>query len=520
MNEHYKAFVDFGRYLAAEHGANWNMNLNSEGTVVLGSAWNLTKMVKDSPPPTHWILDFGKDVKTLSILNSMQAEKKLPLLKKVPLSPAWQDFIKSAILEQLFFRRNSTGHVISNIARPLKVIATCTSREPWELRAEDISFSHKIAQKLQLSGKLADNILSVVKVVIDAHHIADIGQLYPALALSPTGVRTKRAKFTKSADELLTDLEERKRAERLPERRAFWELVRIVFTEQPKSFLDTLRFAQVKIMLLCGLRAGEACLLPADWKRWRDYYDPSGRPAGELGGYSRAMMLRHFAEKQQSTNSDSIALFETAQYIPAMFEEVLTETLDQVVKATQPLRDTLRLQIEGNRILPWFKKDALVSAAEIYTHLTGNPVLLKLTEQQQEAYISKYRCDYEPGLFDVMRMEQLDNADKIKFNMALYMYFHRMKGKINFRHANGALLKDSRFEWNNVYLRVDEVEGYIAHRLATKLSDTTPLRLSDGELQPWNLMFLMPKRALAEGRNEGLRMDNDRLLRFASPHHH
>lgn len=163
---------------------------------------------------------------------------------------------------------------MQNIARPLRVIATCIGKEPWELLAEDISFSIEVANKIQACGKLGDLLLSVVKVVFDANHIADVGQLYPAGGHVPqTGIRgRKRAKFTKSIDELRESLEERKRAERLPKKRAFWELTRIVFTERPKSFLDLLRFAQVKVMLLCGLRIDEACLLPVDWRRTRDYY--------------------------------------------------------------------------------------------------------------------------------------------------------------------------------------------------------------------------------------------------------
>lgn len=506
MNEHYKTFIEFGRELASEHGVNWDMQLNPDGTVLKDDAWNLTKLVDDTPHPTHWIRDFGYDNKTIECLNSKPIEKKQPSLVKQPISSAWQDFIKAAILEQLFFRRNTTGHVVSNIARPLRVIATCTARDPWDVRTEDISLSIEVAKQIQASGKLGDILLSVVKVVFDANHITDVGQLYPALNHLPRiGIRGKRAKFTKSADELLTGLEKRKRAERLPEKRAFWELVRIVFTERPKSFLDMLRFAQVKIMLLCGLRAGEACLLPVDWKRTRDYYDPTGKSAGELGGYSRSLMLRHFAEKQQSANSDSIALFETAQYIPAMFEEALTETLEQVSKATQPLRDTLRRQIEENRVLPRFKKDELVSAVDIYTQLSGNPILIKLSESEQDKYVARYRLDFDPSIFDEIREEQKKLVNCTQFNMAFYVYFNRMRRKITFRHANGVRWQEDRFDWKKVYLRIDELEEYITSKLPTKLSDSTSMKLSDGNVvAPWELMFLMPKRALAEGRNEGL----------------
>ena len=35
-------------------------------------------------------------------------------------------------------------------------------------------------------------------------------------------------------------------------------------------------------------------------------------------------MLRHFAEKQRVIYEDSIALFETAQHVPLVFEDILS----------------------------------------------------------------------------------------------------------------------------------------------------------------------------------------------------
>ena len=190
----------------------------------------------------------------------------------------------------------------------------------------------------------------------------------------------RRSAFTKSLDELRSDLEERKHAEKLPDRRAFWELVRIVFTEEPRSFLDLLRFAQVKTLILTGLRVGECTLLPADWKRYREYFDFKGRPAGETGGISRSLMLRHFAEKQRDVYEDSTALYETVQHVPLIFEEILVATLDKVAAATEPLRTTLRRQIDTGRILPQFEPGELVRIVELYTFLTSNPFFAGLQE--------------------------------------------------------------------------------------------------------------------------------------------
>ena len=55
-----------------------------------------------------------------------------------------------------------------------------------------------------------------------------------------------------------------------------------------------------------------------------------------------------------------------------------------------------------------------------------------------------------------------------------------------------------------MYFRVDELETFITATAPTKLSDRQPIRLAEGELQPWELLFLTPKRSLAEERNGGL----------------
>ncbi len=173
-----------------------------------------------------------------------------------------------------------------------------------------------------------------------------------------------------------------------------------MFTETPKSFLDLLRFAQAKVLILTGLRDGECAMLPADWKRYREYVSSNGRPAGQVGGVSRSLMLRHFAEKQRVIYEDSTALFESVQFVPMIFEEILTTTLDGVVKATEPLRRTLRLQIETGRILPQFEIGGLVRLAELYTYLTGNPVVADLLEDARRQYIATYQRDYNPDVFD------------------------------------------------------------------------------------------------------------------------
>jgi hypothetical protein len=390
---------------------------------------------------------------------------------------------------------------------PLRVLATCAaSNDPSALTVDDVNFAVETARKIQASGKLADLIFGVVRSIFDPNHLIDNGPLFPSLERDKR-IHVRTAKFTKAEKDIRTDLEERKNAEKLPERRAFWELVRIVFTEKPKSFLDLLRFAQAKALILTGLRDGECTLLPADWKRFHEYLDKDDRPAGEAGGISRSLMLRHFAEKQRVLYEDSIALFETVQYVPAIFEEVLTDTLDQIVNATKPLRKTLQCQIETGRILPQFEKGELIRAVELYTCLTGNPFVVRYPEDVRREYVTLYQKDFNPAVFDEIRSMQLEaiRAGQL-LEVAVYQYFRRLTG-VPLRNANGEIWErnwEQRKVWNEVYLRIDEVEKYLATQVVTKQSDSTPLKLASGELPASELLFLMPKRALSEGRDDGL----------------
>ena len=247
---------------------------------------------------------------------------------------------------------------------------------------------------------------SVSSRCFDAQHLCDAGPLYSSLAVPRMkGKGAIKAKYTWSREKLRADLEARKRDERLPERRAFWELARIVMTEKPRTFMDDLRFAAVRTMIVTGMRAGEAALLPVDWKRERTYLDSKGRPAGEAGGISTSLMVRHFAEKQQDEASDSRILRENTQPVPDMFRALLTETLDHVARITEPLRATLKLQCETGRLLPWYPADSLVPVIEIYTRLMGNPFWLDI---EQEPFIERYRDGFDPAVLVELHDYQLE----------------------------------------------------------------------------------------------------------------
>jgi len=507
MNPFLESFIRDARAIADQRGVEWEVPLDADGIAPKGKGWNLTQMAQASPPPVFWINDFGTDQRAVSILNSNPPPGPVRTYAKKPLSRDWQDLIKAIAIDQIFIRMNTCSHVSANVVRPLRVLATCSATvTPWALAVDDVALAIETARKIQESGKLADLVFGVVKSVLDINHLTDNGPITPLLERDKK-VHVRTSKFTKSVEDLRTDLEERKHAEKLPERRAFWELVRIVFTETPRSFVDLLRFAQAKTLILSGLRDGECSLLPADWKRYREYFDIGDQATDRTQGVSRSLMLRHFAEKQRVSGKDGTALFETVQHVPSVFEEVLTSTLDHVVDVTEPLRRTLRKQVETGRILPQFEMGGLVRVTEIYTYLTGNPFVVMLSESIRREYVGAYQQDFNPEIFDRLRADQSKAIrDGKHLEIAVYKYFDRLTG-VPLRKANGSVLAGSsegKRTWSEIYLRVDEVEGFLKNGLATKQSDSTPIRLSDGELSAWELLFLMPKRAMGDTKDAGL----------------
>lgn len=513
MNPHFAAFIQLGKDLAATRSVAWQISLDPNGTAIPGCGWDLTALAGDLPPRRQ-LRHFSSEQLVLDVLNVIRAANEAPLLPPRIFSTSWQDLVKAVVMEQLFVRRNTVSHVANNVVRPLRVIATCAAeKEPWAVTADDIALSIRVANDIQPSRKLGDLILGLTKVLFDASHLTDISPLYPALAnprLQPRSPR--RSKFLNSQAEIRHNLEDRKRAERLPERRAFWELVRIVMTEQPMTFMDELRFAAIRIMILTGFRIGEATLLPAEWRTDRHYYDSKQRPAGDLGGYSQSLMIRHFAEKQQLKNADSTVLIEKTHYVPRMFEEIVVETLSRAGAITGPLRKTLRQQTETGRLLPEFELSDLVPATQIYTRLTGNAFWLELREEQKRPWIQKCRQNYASDSFDELQemQAQLHSRHNGTMSATARMFYRRMveyemKGgkSLALRDVRGNATSIQR-DMSRVFMRIGELENYLRDASASKLPDTDPFRLPDRDFASWGFLLLHPKRSLAEERNDGI----------------
>jgi hypothetical protein len=491
-NPRFKAYVDQNRSIAADAGFDWNIPLDQSGVALSGTAWDLRSMAKDGRPTPVVLRTFSHVQRALDILHTKSSK---PYAASVgPVSLDWQDLIKAHAIEHVLIRKKGINY-ISAAAASLRILATVSGKQPWQVTADDIQLACQISDELQPSGGTSIVLRGIISGVIDPLHLFDACPL-SALVSRPVFAERGRAKFAKVEAKQAKSLSDRKSEEKLPDRKAFWEIIRIVFTEHPKTLNDALRFAMIKVLLMTGLRVNEVALLPQDWRRTRSYVDQHGKPAGEVGGISEALLLRHFAEKQDNTR-----LYESTQFVPLLFQREMASTLAEVERLTRPFRRTLKAQYETGRIFPMYEPDQLVDSVEMYCRLSGNAVWAEAPLPYGVAEcLERYTKSLDDSEFlEIARLQ----ASATTLTAAISRYFsplRREQGLVP-RLPNGDLVQIRGVK--GTFLRVSEVESYVRKHLPTKLSDLAPLTLDNGAvIAPWEMLFLMPKRAVGAGRGQ------------------
>jgi len=515
MNSYFASFVKTAAVVAVRHGLKWPDICDGEGRLAAADKWNLTAAVGMSPPPTFWLSHVGYDRRGLTILNELRAQQGHDAVPVQSMPPHWRDLYVATIVNEVLIKGVKPHGALDNVARWIKLLAAAAFQShPWEIDGEQVRMGYNAALLLGLSGKLASNYEMTVRMVIDGHHLADRpGLARHCLPLPTVEARAAQAKVDAErtrvnghvrVERLRQELSERKASNRLPGDRAFWELVRIVFTTEPATFSDAIRFEVLKIALVTGLRAGELALLPADCRRWREYSDADGRSAGAKGGIGRSLMLRHFAEKQApDRRQGDMVLYETAQHIPPMFEDIVIEAVERVLELTAPMRDRLRAQELSGRLLPEYAPDALVPAHEMYVRVSGSAMFSNL--ELPPSLLARYRATYDPAIVEDIWRYQIERIDELRFTPAAqYWSKYRSKGQIDLCDRNGVPIRGEA-RWPEAYLCVSDVEALIRNRMPTKVPDGTAQKLASGQmLHPHDLLFLMPVRGLVEGRNGGV----------------
>lgn len=495
MNENFQSLIENARKISASKVPRWEIELDDRGVAKTGCSWNLQTLSEKGKPKKMVLRTFSEFVDAQKVLLSrgLLTESEVGLR---PVSQHWQDLIKAFVLDFVSVKKKSVSFAI-NASQAFRFLATVARKEPWLVTSEDVLLACEISNICQSTDARTINLMALIRNFVDVHHIFNTCPVGPLVDHFQPGAN-KRAKFAKTKSEILSELMQRKTAEKLPEKRAFWELVNIIYSQTPTSVVDFLRFSFLKLLLLTGLRIGEVVEIPLDWRRIRSFTDYRGRPAGESGGISESLEIRHFAEKQGEP-----FLVEKKQFVPEMFRSEIETILGQVAALTAPLRATLRAQYESGSVFPQYEPEALVDAVTMYVHLTGNPIWTHPPYSSELTQcIDRYKKTFE--LKELLQMQRLQDGTT-QLAAAVSRFFseeNRNKGLI-LRDAGGSPTTGRGIRGK--FLRVSDAESYVKNHVPTKLSDLAPLRLNQGgALAPWEMLFLMPKRAVAEGRGNSI----------------
>ena len=486
-------FLESYKSIAKANGVSWQTPTDESGQIIKAFRWDLNEITGAPKPPAFYLKDLGTDLATLKALASGNSDQNQSL-EKTPLSDGWADLIKALTIRSLFELRNSARYTYNAICRSVRALASCcSSREPWEISREDVARALKIIAKVDKNEKLRSMVEAQV-IVIDALGLSIHCPLHRKQTLSN--------KPRLDVGTIRTSVDERRTKERLPGATEFWELLRILLEEQPQSTYDAVRFLATELHLLMGLRVGETVTVPVDPLVSQAYFDPRGGKPSLIGGVDRTLFLRHFAEKQELSDHTGAIHAEATTSVLRLFEERISELVETATRMTAPLRQRLTSQLKTGRILPEFELDEIVSLEDVFTQLTGNP--FGLDGEYNLALAEKYRATLDVEVLHEIRDYQARlKRNRANYTQPLRTFFGRKENAwiprilIDPADASRRLI--------NVRIPICELERQIRLNIPTKLSDTEPFPLEgDRELKADQSLFLVPKRALIEGRNGGV----------------
>ncbi|CAH1648009.1 conserved hypothetical protein [Hyphomicrobiales bacterium] len=492
-------FISTYQRVANANGLRWDIPVGPDGAVSKDVRWDIGEITGTPKPPAFYLSDFGRDPSTLAILNAERASLGASLINDGAISPEWRELLKALTVRALFEKRNSAKHIRHGILRPIRALATCCyEKEPWELNSEDVGTALSILGKADKNAKL-QSLVEALLIILDDNGLSAFCPLL--------GQRSKRLNARKRMPEIRTKLEERRRADRLPRAREFWEMLRILLEERPTSFYDMVRFGAVELGILMGLRVEEIATIPVKPVSVKKYVDVRGQSAAVRGGIGQTMFIRHFSEKQGLRSARSVIYAETSTSILRMFEDEVQTVLDRVEQATAPLRQRLKEQITTGRIFPEYALDEMVPLTEIYPRISGNPFVFYGPKNNHLA--KKYRRTLDPKvLLEIRSYQARLQSQGAPYSGAFTLYMARSGNSwiprrdiatSELRPASNA----SRPRYGSLGVLISEFEQAIKINLPTKLSDTEGFPLEgQRELAVHECLFLAPKRALNEARGD------------------
>ncbi|MEN5168726.1 hypothetical protein ABE444_04085 [Brevundimonas pondensis] len=506
------AFVRRGQQLAAAHGLAWDLPWDpTDGGVPRGQRWDLAAIAKDSSGRASWLSSFAAMGSAAEALQTLTGAT-MPAV----MGAGWIELYKAIALHDLLVKNNRPQNFESNIGPSFRILAGCAGDvSPANLGADQVQLAFNVALLSSPSAKRASTLRALIAVWFDTYNfakhrpLAQYCEAYPNDAsLQAQAERlvqvARRQTDKKRPAALRSKLSDRHFEEQLPDERALAELVRIVFSEQPKTTSDLVRFHQIRLLIITGFRIGELALLPSSTLVTRSDALPHPRI---YGAPEPATALVHFAEKQrrQGTRQD---LVEEIHHVPSLLAPAVRDSVATVLRATSTQRAMLKRQIDEQRLFVGLADEDLVPWTDAYGRMSG--MMQVSQEPVPDALKERYRAGYDVRALAAIREHQDDHVMKVGPNKQVREYFLRAEralGRPLLRRADGSVFSFAPRERNDdrgVYVLARDMETYAKLHLRTKLPDERIARSGDRELGSQDFLFLFAGRALAEDKHDAV----------------
>ncbi len=508
----YNSLIEQGRCFAEDNLLIWQLPVEDDGKVPKPLRWNLSRVISAPEPPVFWLSTARIPPSAEQALRTIcTARNPHTFPSKLFLTEEWWDLHKAIALHTILVRKNKLSHVSSNILKIVRILGVCCfPKAPWEVSSDDIRKAYNVSLLVGNSGKTALNMETVVRLFFDGMRLSDARplsqycQAYSVYEPHQRNVEARRVteRTFRRTELVRTQLSDRKSPDRLPDKQAFWELVDIVFTEQPRTFSDFIRFRIIQLCILTGLRIGEVVSLPADCLRKRTYFTQDGKPAEAAHGISTSLTLRYFSEKNVTQHSkSSLILTENIQHVPPMFSDIVEDIVQSTLIATSTMRVRLEQQTTQKCLFPELRRTKFIPSYEAYARVTGN---IAITNRGlPSGLVEEYRKEYNPSVLNKIYQSQVIDIKQSPqaFSPHIRQMHHLWKHNV-YAYSKGGRKLRGRLSWKSIYFKVSQIETFLNEFRPNKIPDMVPVKLQNGQFHfPHQNLFLAPTHALSEGRH-------------------
>jgi len=513
MNMAFDTFIATAQEIAHRNEINWTPEFDAEtGKIVKEQWWDLSAIAGKIERPRRVLSSFGINKSSrVAILKATGNEA--PLVMTQP----WIEFYKAIAIHDILIRGRGPGNFAGNVGESFRALAACAGDVPPSRITHQIAQdSYNAALLMAASGKRGSTLRATISTWLDATGIADARPLTQACIarvenadvadrVSKVEFASRRQVDHRKPKSLRSDLTQQHYENKIPSEENLYELLRIIFTENPATFSDVVRFNATRVLISTGLRVGEIVSLPAGCLIQECSELPK---ASAFWPTQPQFLLRYFAEKQ-GQDARQYEFVEMVQHIPALLTSTISESVTTLLGITRPLRSMVERQRKTGNLFPDFQSDELLPWTDAYTRMSGmiRVAIIDIPENMKEMYRKSYDIEILSEIREQQRLALVKSGASPRVNDYFRRSQSNSKWPLLLRDAQGSTVRlepNERVSRRSLFVRAGDMEKFVRATMPTKLPDLREGKSSTGKFGLEDRLFLIPGRARAEAAHDAI----------------